>query len=217
MNQVSNRLLFKHKRHFVIGLGVVAVGLLVFGVLGATILHGNALARFDLRLNAVIRGRTTPYTLDLFRLISLLGFQILCVIAMLVSLFLALKRKWIYLNAWITAWAGGLALNAVLKPMFARPWPYLTYSYPSGHAMFAVIAYGLLAYFVLSEWYSQPARVAVILGTITLVLLIGLSRVLVGAHYVSDVLGGFAMGAAWLSVCITATQIIRLLEADHFR
>src|SRR3954468_12571093 len=116
MNQISKRLSVRQNQRFLIGLIVVAIGLLVFGFLGATILHGNALARFDLRLNAVIRGKTTPYAIDLFRLITLLGFQVLCIIALGVTIFLAVKRKWISLAAWGTAWGGGLALNFVLKP-----------------------------------------------------------------------------------------------------
>ncbi len=217
MNHFAKRLSIGSNRLFAVALATMVVGLLVFGVLGASILHGNSLARLDFRLNVVIRRGMPPDSTDLFHFISLLGFQILAVVGVLVGIFLALKRRWLYMAVWGTAWAGGIALNPLLKRIFARPWPFLAHSFPSGHAMFAVIAYGLLAYFALSKLDNQVTRVVVVVGTVTLVLLIGLSRIYLGVHYVSDVVGGFAIGAVWLMACITATEAIKLATASDSR
>jgi undecaprenyl-diphosphatase len=121
----------------------------------------------------------------------------------------------------LAALAGGEALNLLLKELFARPRPFFVdpllpvtgYSFPSGHAMVALVAYGMLAYFAILALRSWQARAAVVLGTSLLVLLIGFSRMYLGVHYFSDVLAGFAAGGVWLSALITAMEIIRRRKA----
>jgi undecaprenyl-diphosphatase len=83
------------------------------------------------------------------------------------------------------------------------------YGFPSGHAMEAVIMYGMLAYFGVLTVQSRRARVAIVLGGLFLVLLIGFSRIYIGAHYVSDMVGGYAAGGALLSAFIICTEMIR--------
>jgi undecaprenyl-diphosphatase len=69
--------------------------------------------------------------------------------------------------------------------------------------MGSVVGYGLLVYLLLLPLLRRRRdRLAVVLAVTTLVLLIGFSRVYLRAHYLSDVIGGFALGAAWLGVCI---------------
>lgn len=95
-------------------------------------------------------------------------------------------------------------LNALVKPLFQRSRPDLfsetavpsTYSFPSSHAMVSIAAYGMLALVVarLRPALRLPAYVA----TTLLVMLIGISRILLGVHWATDVLGGFAAGAMLL-------------------
>jgi len=117
--------------------------------------------------------------------------------------------------AWILVMVLGEMLNMALKEYVrrARP-PYHEaahtsgYSFPSGHSMAAFIAYGMLAYILIRlipHRRSRRVLAAVLAG---LVLLIGFSRIFLGAHWMSDVLGGFAAGACWLGLCITAIEII---------
>jgi undecaprenyl-diphosphatase len=75
--------------------------------------------------------------------------------------------------------------------------------------MEVVVLYGMLAYFAVLTLRTWQARAAVIFGTSLLVLLIGFSRVYLGVHYFSDVVGGFAAGGVWLSTCITAMECVR--------
>jgi undecaprenyl-diphosphatase len=84
-----------------------------------------------------------------------------------------------------------------------------SYGFPSGHAMQAVIIYGMLAYFGVLAVQSGRARVAIVLGGMFLVLLIGFSRIYLGVHYFSDVIGGYAAGGVLLSAFIICTETIR--------
>jgi len=117
--------------------------------------------------------------------------------------------------AWMLVMSLGELLNVELKEFVkrARP-PYHEsvhtsgYSFPSGHSMAAFIAYGMLAYILVRLIPHRRSRQAVAGALAILVLLVGFSRMFLGAHWLSDVVGGFAAGACWLGLCITAIEMI---------
>jgi membrane-associated phospholipid phosphatase len=92
-----------------------------------------------------------------------------------------------------------------------------SYSFPSGQAMESLVVYGMLAYFTVLTLRSQRARAVSVGGAALIVVLIGLSRVYLGAHYVSDVVGGFAAGGAWLGTVVTAWEAIRRRDTANRR
>lgn len=102
------------------------------------------------------------------------------------------------------------ALNVLMKYAFHRArssfdnaLPALpSYSFPSGHAAGATLFYGVLAAMLVSKIDAWRPRVIIILTAIALILLVALSRVYLGVHYLSDVLGGFAEAMAWLTLCL---------------
>jgi membrane-associated phospholipid phosphatase len=78
--------------------------------------------------------------------------------------------------------------------------PFQRWSYPAGHAMTAIIVYGLLAYYVSCV---RPALRIWVAGLLALWLaLIGYSRVYLGVHWPTDVMAGYLVGGAWLSLCL---------------
>lgn len=107
---------------------------------------------------------------------------------------------------------GGMAANYFLKLFFHRPRPMAEaslpmlagYGFPSGHAMAATLLYGGLVCLAWSEIDAWCWRMGAALGAFVLVALVGLSRVQLGAHYLSDVLGAFAFGVAWLAFSLAA-------------
>jgi len=111
---------------------------------------------------------------------------------------------------------GGGAIDTIVKVAVARPRPVVDEpiltafgkSFPSGHSMQAVVCYGalLLVFLPLVEGRRRTAAVA---GTIMVIVLIGVSRLTLGVHYVSDVLGGYVLGAAWLVASVAAFEIWR--------
>jgi undecaprenyl-diphosphatase len=143
------------------------------------------------------------------------------VMAALLALYLR-KHQAVY---WFAAlWAavpGGMILNVLLKYTFQRARPIFdeplvtlaTYSFPSGHASGATLFYGFLAAYLVCALPRPGARAAVGVLALFMVALVALSRVYLGAHYLSDVLAGIAFGSAWLAVCITAISTLRRRRA----
>lgn len=101
-------------------------------------------------------------------------------------------------------------INALFKFIFQRERPDILrlidvtgYSFPSGHSMISMSFYGALLFFLYQMVSGKTARVFLSIGIGALIFLIGLSRVYLGVHYASDVLGGFLAGYAWLIIYIS--------------
>ena len=124
------------------------------------------------------------------------------------------KRLAIYLAA--TAITGGI-VDTIVKLAVGRPRPQLDEplaeafgkSFPSGHSMSSMVCYGalLLAFLPVIPRRGRPFAFA---GTALLILSIGISRLGLGVHFLSDVLGGFVLGAAWLIAATAAFSIWRV-------
>lgn len=111
---------------------------------------------------------------------------------------------------------GGGAIDTVVKIVVGRPRPEVDEpiisafgkSFPSGHSMQAVVCYGALL-LVFLPLVAGRWRTAAVAATGTLIVLIGFSRLTLGVHYISDVLGGYVLGAAWLIASVAAFEIWR--------
>ncbi len=137
--------------------------------------------------------------------------------SLVVALFLLWRRNWYRLLALALVMGGGSLLNIAIKtlfhrqrPVFENPLATLTsYSFPSGHTMGSTLFYGLLALFIAVYSKRWSRRVLAVLVAFLIVLLIALSRVYLGLHYLSDLMGAMAAGLAWLAACETAIEIMR--------
>ena len=204
--------------HFTVGLLVIALGLWLFGGLLEEVLDNASLVHWDMATASSIHGATTPLGIRVFVFFTNIGSPVAMAVISLVGVVTAFVRRHRRLAlAWVSAVGGGAILDAILKVTIHRDRPQYaaaflhgtTYSFPSGHAMGSVIGYGFLAYAIIltTRWAGWHRRV-VFAGAALLTLLIGLSRVYIGVHYPSDVVGGWAAGVAWLAVCITGYQVV---------
>jgi len=116
----------------------------------------------------------------------------------------------------ITA-AGSSLLNTVVKTAVHRLRPVLTnpvaheggLSFPSGHAQAAIVGYSVLLLVFLPVMHGVWRRAGVALA-VFMVLAIGFSRIALGVHYLSDVLGGFVLGGAWVAAMTAAFNAMRV-------
>jgi undecaprenyl-diphosphatase len=123
-------------------------------------------------------------------------------------LVLAFERNWRRAALVVVAVGGGLAANALLKLAFHRARPTFddplltlaTYSFPSGHVAGSTIFYGLVVAAVFARTASARWRALAVVGALLAVALVAFSRMLLGAHYLSDVVAAFAEGVAWLAI-----------------
>ncbi len=142
---------------------------------------------------------------------SLHASLVVCTVAVLVGLYLWRRRERYWVAAFWLSVFGGLLLNKVLKLVFHRARPHFrdaiqtltSYSFPSGHTMMAAVFYGVIAAYLFAKTRDWRWRVLIVLSASFLILLVGFSRIYLGAHYLSDVLGALAEGLAWLSLCLT--------------
>ena len=204
--------------HLTIGFLVSVLALWSFAAITEDVLSHDPLTLLDLRVLAMFRSHATPLGDRIGTAVSLVGSPVaMMVLAVVVALVLALRRWWIVLWAWVAAFAGGGALDSALKTMIHRPRPAgaaaflhgASFSFPSGHAMGSLIGYGMLAYLLIAFWAMPRRRLAAAIGTaaLLLVVLISLSRLYLGVHYFSDVVGGLAAGTVWLTACISGVEI----------
>jgi len=205
--------------HLTIGFAISVAGLWLFGAITEDVIHHDPLTQFDVTLLDWVHARATPAGYAIANAISLLGSPVtLTILALGMGFFFAARRQWILLGGWLVAFAGGGLLNTVLKLVIRRPRPpyaaaflhHASWSFPSGHAMGSLIGYGMLAYAVTLLWvHRRNAQLSVVLVASLLVVAIGLSRLYLGVHYFSDVVGGYAAGVLWLSACISGLAFAR--------
>ena len=143
--------------------------------------------------------------------VSELGDKIgIGIVALFMLAWLLLKRR-DFAGGAMLALSIALAneLYKILKDWFVRPRPDLehlvqveSYSYPSGHALVGMVLYFTAAYLLIEGIQSKVAKWFVALLAVVILLLIGASRIFLQVHYLSDVLGGFALGFIWAVIWI---------------
>lgn len=158
--------------------------------------------------------------MTLMKGVSLFGRELLVVSVGVVGLGLLLYRRWERSILLLGSVLGAGILNEwvrhrleVLRPMIGHPEIFgENDGFPSGHTMMATVMYGLMLALFLPSIPHQR-RFLVIGCTVLLLLLIGMSRLYLGHHYLSDVLGGYVAGSAWLTVCLASATWLKHLGA----
>jgi undecaprenyl-diphosphatase len=189
--------------------GLFLTSVFAFAHLAEDYVTGDPIVRWDVELARWLHEHSSPALVSVFDVITLAGNVVtLAVLTAIVGLLL-LRRGARNDAMFLGAVALGVELvNGVLKLAFHRPRPELafvhldTYSFPSGHAAGSTAIFGALAY-LAARRTAGPLRTAILVATPALIALVGFSRLYLGAHYLSDVLAGYAVGAAWLFACLT--------------
>ena len=182
--------------------------------------HIFAVFPFDLKISHELQEEKNPVFAFVMQGVSVIGDTWIGIVMVgAVSAFYLARRQ--YPEAgFILATLSAFVLIVCLKVLVARPRPpYFSldptgifqsinqYSFPSGHVLFFIVFFGSIAYLA---WHHQTgfARILVITICSALVILIGPSRVYLGAHWASDVVGSYIIGVLWLFVLILGYQLV---------
>ena len=139
------------------------------------------------------------------------------VVVVIVAIALAITRRWRWLIYLGVTTGGGALLNEALKRYFARARPDVAemlrrahgYSFPSGHAMGAMVVFGALAYLALRAVPTWSGKAAALAFANAMIVSVALSRVYLGVHWVSDVGAGITAGAVWVAATTSAYETLR--------
>lgn len=176
-----------------------------------------ALPRFDIALAQSLHAQMSLPLLRTAAMLTHLGDALwIAPAATLLLVILLRRRQWWLAAIWAATLIGIMPINGGLKVLFRRVRPLddhgfisaTGWSFPSGHAFAAMVFYGMLAY-VLLRLLPQRLHRAVIAAALGLIGVTGISRILLQVHYFSDVLAGYASGAAWLVLCIGIAEYLR--------
>lgn len=203
----------------------VVMGLLLFAgmttilaAIAEDVMTGAPLTLLDAQLSNWLHASRTPNTTEFFAAITWLGSGwVACVIAAAVCIYLRIQRRKAWFIITLVAIFGGMLLNRILKEVFQRARPHLDdpilsftgYSFPSGHTMTATVVYGAVAALLIASTRNTLVRVFSLITAFVLISLVAFSRMYLGAHYLSDVIGAIAEGFAWLSLCLSVARYFR--------
>jgi undecaprenyl-diphosphatase len=210
----------RHRRRSLAPLIAVTAAAFVFAVLLVLVrLHWPPLESADRGAAAGVNGLIAgdAALVAVVKAVTWLGSDgVLWTVVGAAAAVLAIRRRWRLAIYLLVTGAGALVLDPVLKSLVGRLRPVVAHpiahgignSFPSGHALGSIVCYGavLLVFLPAARGRWRTAFVTV---TAVLVALIGISRILLGVHYLSDVVGAWAVGIAWLGLTAFAFELTR--------
>ena len=189
-------------------LALVLACIVLVALLAMQVWTDGPVTRLDLRVTLWLAAqRSAGFTGFMLLVSAAHQTKWLLAATLAVAAWLAWRRRWTQI-ARLGVVPAGMLLNAALKTVFQRPRPHmgdplvqlLTLSFPSGHAAASTVFYGALCALAFARWRSRAIR-AIALGLAGgMVLLVTFSRVYLGAHYLSDVVAGTAVGTICLAL-----------------
>ena len=198
---------------------VLVVGLTTAcaGIYEAVAEHDGIAGLDQPALNRSIALRTETNAQILTWFTHLGGLIGMTIIASLVTIAMVWRwRSGTPLILMLIAVAGSLAMTTVGKAIVGRARPPLTaaippyeyaFSFPSGHALNSTVIAGMVAYLLLRRLRSRWARAGTVIAAIAWAFAMGLSRVFLGHHWLTDVIFAWLLGAAWLALVITSHRL----------
>jgi membrane-associated phospholipid phosphatase len=181
------------------------------------------LYHFDQTIIDWIQSSVKPQLTFIMKFFTFLGSPVALLLLPFISAALMIwqKKRWESLFL-VIGIAGGGVFNLLLKWIFHRQRPTLHrlieetgYSFPSGHSMVSFIFYGMLCMLFVMFLKSRTAKVIIIMSTVVIIVMIGLSRIYLGVHYPSDVLAGYAAGGAWLTICLIGLRLVLEVKGSN--
>ncbi len=200
--------------------GTLIVTLVAAVALGAVFgwVTGGAAERIDLPVERWVLDHRAAWATSMWRVLTTLGSSALLwpVVGIAAILLVWRGRDWPSAAVLVASLGGALLAKDIVKPLVHRPRPpagaWLTgasgFAYPSGHAMQALAVFGALAV-VLSAGRSRRVQATLWAAALVVALVVGWSRVYLGVHWLTDVLGGYALAGALVALLAAVWLALR--------
>lgn len=200
------------------GTFVIVLSLLLFGYLSDTVLDRERIFFDDSFMHAIMSLRSPVMTVFMTIITDIGSFGI-AIGSMVILTYLLFKRHTKEAILFCIIVLMGFGINILLKLFVQRDRPTLDplhtltdYSFPSSHSMASFIFFATIAYFAYHFTKSKRISIAIAIICFVLIFLIGISRVYLGVHYPSDVLGGYLAGALWYAIIIVLDRTFVLYK-----
>jgi membrane-associated phospholipid phosphatase len=194
---------------FTVSVGALAA--LAFGAVTRSVVGHDGMAVHDPHVTAWMVAHRAEWLTSVLRVVTWLGSTAVIVpLGVIVGGFFVLRRRrWQPLALLAATVTGAVSLYDIVKPLIGRPRPppaisighYSGAAFPSGHATQSVAFYAMLA-IVLGAGRSPWAKTVLWSVAALVALVVGGSRIYLGAHWLTDVLGGYALGASWVAIVV---------------
>lgn len=181
----------------------------------ATLFQGQKITQFDHHMITLIQGMESPGLTLLMKVITSIGSTLIVVtlsLSAILFLYFVLHHRY-ELIFFISMVVGTAIINTLLKLCFVRQRPDLHrliqetgYSFPSGHSMEAFALYASLAFLLWRHLSTRIGRSIIIILCVVMIILIGMSRIYLGVHYPSDVIGGYLASGVYFTLGVWLFQ-----------
>jgi membrane protein DedA with SNARE-associated domain len=202
-----------------IQLAVLGLAAWLFTSVLQDVVAGDELSRIDEPVTRYLTGHRVAWLTTLLRGVSRVGDLVTLAALVIAAGAWAWRRSktWVPMATMAAAFLGAAALNAVVRPLVGRPRPQIGpmidsasgFAFPSAHATQTIAVYGALAVLGSRHLRSWTRAVAVWTAATLVVLLVGFSRLYLGINWITDVVGGYALGALWLVAVLATTGALR--------
>lgn len=204
----------KLKKQLSIAFIISIISLVAFSSL-AFFVHRHDIIRFDSTVISYIQGLESPTLTPIMKILTFIGSTPMIIVLSIMVLFFLYRivEHRAELILFVAIMIGAPMLNLILKEFFHRARPDLHrlieitgYSFPSGHAMGAFAFFGVLTFLFWRHIQVLWGRTLLLILSGLMIVGIGISRIYLGVHYPTDIIGGYTASAFWLTFAIWSFQ-----------
>lgn len=200
----------------IVGFVMFLAGISLFSLLAYNVWTQGPLIAGDVPLSRQLYGEAVDAPERIIEYVIFgffVGKELLQVLIIILTLYFLYKRFWLELAMLLIGAGGGAVIWFLLIDIFDRHRPadqlgivVTDHSFPSGHAITAVLFYGFLAYLFIPKMPSPFWKWLVGIASVVTMIYIGFSRLFLGGHYLTDILAGYALGLAWAGLVFTLIE-----------
>lgn len=193
---------------------ILSLILVIFFILGFMVTGSSEGFLFDIAIMEYVHSNANPLILFIMKFISFIGSEklLIPVTAMIIS-YTLIKKKYYISKLLLLSTLGSSLLNSILKQLFQRTRPLEYFlveqgglSFPSAHAMVTMTLYSTIAFLLAKKLQDNRKKYLIHIFVFIMICLMGISRIYLGVHWPTDVIGGYLAGYIFYYLSITLVK-----------